>query len=109
MKISAFSLVLGVLGDAHGVHIQVGALLGQAEGQVGVDLLHGEEVAVVVGADGGGAALHLLKDVVHHVGLHQGLLLDEQVHSLFDLVLVGGVVGVAQLLQGDADGVPGSC
>ena len=57
-------------------------------------------------AHGGLAALQLVKDLIHDVGLNQGLLLDEQVHRLGDLLRVSGVLGVAQVLQGDADGVP---
>ena len=64
-------------------------------------------VAGVVGAHGGVAALQFVEDLVHDVGLDQGLLLDEQVHRLGDLGRVSGVLGVAQVLQGDADGVPG--
>ena len=90
MKASAFSLLAAPLGI-----------------QVGVVLRHGQVVAVVVGADGGVGALHLAEDLIHGIALEDGLLLDEGVHRLGDLVRVGGVVGVAQALEGDADGVPG--
>ena len=101
--------VLGVLQDAHGVHEPVGALLGDDEGQVGVGLVHGQEVAGVVGGDGQVAALHDLEDLVHALaGVHApGLGVGHQLIGLPDLGLIGGVYVVAQVVQGHGESVPG--
>ena len=101
--------VLGVLQDAHGVHEPVGALLGDDEGQVGVGLVHGQEVAGVVGGDGQVAALHDLEDLVHALaGVHApGLGVGHQLIGLPDLGLIGGVHIIAQVVQSHGEGVPG--
>lgn len=81
--------------------------MGRQKAQVGIHVGHSQIVAVIVGAGRGGVALHLFKDLVHHITLHQGLLLDEQVGGGGDLGGIGGIVGIAQVFQRHAQGVPG--
>lgn len=63
------------------------------KGQVRVVLLHGKKIAVIVGADEGVFTLQLVENLVHDVGLHQGLLLYQKVGGLLDL---GGILSVIE-------------
>ena len=97
--------MLGVLGDDKAVHKKVAALFGIDHREIGIFGDHGHGVTVVVGRDDGLSTLHLVKDLVHDIHLHQHLLLLELLGSLGQLGLVGGIHRIAAQAQGDTEGV----
>ena len=84
-------LVRCARGDAQRVDEEVEALLREAEAKILVFPDHHKIVAGVVRRDPRLAALHLVIDLVHDVGLHERLLLDELVGRSAQLVLVARV------------------
>ena len=69
----------------HAVHRQHTALLREHPGQIRVIIDHGNGIAGVVHADGRLAADHLIKDLIHNVGLHQRFLRFQGLHHLVHL------------------------
>ena len=94
---SAFSLFSALAGITQESSQQVGALLGDHIFQIVIQsqirrlLLDVEHFAGVDHAHGGLGVDHLVAYLVDHVGLHQGLLGDQQVSGLGQLRLVGAV------------------
>ena len=72
--------VFGIGRDAHTVHKEVHAFLGVDKRQVGVFVDHRQRIAGVVGRHGSLAALHLVENLVHNVGLHNIFLLLQRIH-----------------------------
>ena len=90
---------------SHAVHRKHTALLREHPSQIRVIIDHGNGIAGVVHADGRLAADHLIKDLVHDVGLHQRLLCLELLHHLVHLFRGGGVDAVAALERSDGVGI----
>ena len=90
---------------SHAVHRKHTALLREHPSQIRVIIDHGNGIAGVVHADGSLAADHLIKDLVHDVGLHQRLLCLELLHHLVHIFRGGGVDAVAALERGDGVGI----
>ena len=67
--------MLGVGRDTHVIDEEVDAFLRVDKGKVGILVDHRDGIACVVRGHGGFAALHLVKDFVHDVSLHNVLLL----------------------------------
>ena len=84
-------------GHSHAVHRKHTALLREHPRKIRVIVDHGDGIAGVVHADGRLAADHLIKDLVHDVGLHQRLLRLELLYHLVNLFRGGGVDAVAAL------------
>ena len=78
-----------------------------AEAKVGIFLHHRQVIACVVGGGPCLAALHLVKDLVHDPALKDGLLLREQVGTVFQLVKILGVHAIAEQRLGDGECVTG--
>ena len=92
-------------GHSHAVHRKHTALLREHPSQVRVIIDHGNGIAGVVHADGSLAADHLIKDLVHDVGLHQRLLCLELLYHLVYLFRCGRVDAVAALERSDSVGI----
>ena len=107
IQVSASSWFWRPVGGAHGVDEVVGGF-GVVELQVHVlrlGLGHGEVVPGVVGADGGLPGLQGVENLIHHVALHQGPLVQQGLEGLVPLGLVGGVHVQAILVHSRAEGV----
>ena len=98
-------LVLAGGGHSHAVHRKHTALLREHPSQVRVIIDHGNGIAGVVHADGSLAADHLIKDLIHDVGLHQRFLRLELFYHLVHLLRGGGVDAVAALERSDGVGI----
>lgn len=60
--------------DAHAVHKEVDALLRRNERQIRVFIDHGQGIARIIRGHGSFAALHLIEDLIHNIGLHYRFL-----------------------------------
>ena len=89
----------------HAVHRQHTALLREHPGQIRVIIDHGNGIAGIIHADGCLAADHLIKDLIHDVGLHQRFLRFQGLHHLVHLLRGGGVDAVAALKCSDSVGI----
>ena len=78
--------MLGIGRNAHTVDEEVDALFRVDKRQIGVLIDHRDGIARVIGCHGGLAALHLVKDLIHDVGLHDVLLLFQRVGDGGNLV-----------------------
>ena len=101
--------MLGGFENAHGVHEPVAALLGHYIGEIFVVFQHAQIVTGIVGGNGGVAALHLLKHLVHDLSLIHPVLygVGDELVSLLNLRFVSGIHRVPQVQQGDAQSIPG--
>ena len=67
-----------VVGHAKGIHIVVGTLPRIEELQLHIlvlILIHGQIVAGIVSGNSSRPALHFIEDLIHHIALHNTLLL----------------------------------
>ena len=78
--------MLGVGRNAHAVDEEVDAFLRVDESKVWVFVDHRDGIARIVGSHGGLATLHLVKDFVHDVGLHDVLLGFQRIGDGGDLI-----------------------
>ena len=99
--------MLASLGDANGIDKEVEALLRVIESQIGILLHHEQVIAGIVGRDPGLAALHFVKDLVHDIHLHQGLLIPQQIGRQGQQGGILRVDVVAQLQLCNGKGIAG--
>ena len=93
--------------DAECIHEEVCPLFGgNRKTDVWVILHKRGRISRVVRRQPRIAVRHLIKDLVHHIRLHQRLLLFQQHGRLLPLALVRGVKGVSQQFLRNAKGIP---
>ena len=102
--------MLGILGNYPTVYPQVGAFLRNHIVHFHVRAfqlsLHIEDFSGVNDAYRRLFSDHLVSDLIHHISLYQGLLGNQILHGLIQLLIIHGVHGVAFLLQRHHKGIP---
>lgn len=103
-------LMLGVLSHAHGVHEKVGSLLWHEIADVFIAVLsihHDGAVARIVRGQPAFLVGHFGENLIVEIALNQRLLSEQLVIRGFPFGLVGGIHFIAQLDEGDTEGVRG--
>ena len=75
--------------------------------QIRVFLHHGQIISGVIRRDPGFLVFHCVKNLVHHVLLHHGLLLHQLGRALPQLGLIGSVYIITKQILRNSEGIPG--
>ena len=95
-----------VFGDDPGVDPDIGSLIRNDIFQVRVFFGGINGLAGIDNAQSRLVSDHFIPHLINHIGLHQGLLGNQKILGFLQFLHVCGVGGIAQIFQGDAEGIP---